>query len=139
YTGDYESGVLTFVRWTEDPRSPRPGLSVRTAAGWAPPDGPGMLLPVEEWALPDITEIPYDAYDRLYLRDRSRFCGLPGRRELVVPVARGCPIGCGFCEVWPREGLRERRLPVDRVVAYIGESLARQRFDYVAMYAPTFT
>jgi anaerobic magnesium-protoporphyrin IX monomethyl ester cyclase len=138
-SGDYESGVLTFLRWLEDGDRPRPGVAVRAAGRWVPPDAPGLSVPVDEWVLPDIGEIPYDAYDRLYQREENRFCGLPGKRELVVPVARGCPVGCEFCEVWRREGRRERRLPVDRVVAYIRDSLAHARFDYVAMYAPTFT
>jgi anaerobic magnesium-protoporphyrin IX monomethyl ester cyclase len=138
-SGDYESGLLTFVRWVRDPARPRPGVAALVGGGWRPPDGPGALLPVDEWALPDVSEIPYDAYDRLYARAQNRFCGLPGERELVVPVARGCPIGCGFCEIWRREGRRERRLPVARVVDYILASFDRARFDYVAMYAPTFT
>ena len=137
--GDYETGLLAFVRWALGERPARPGLAVRSEGRWLPPDGPGALLPVDEWVLPDVADIPYEAFDRLYARDRSRFCGLPGQRELVVPVARGCPIKCDFCEVWRREGLRERRLPVERVVDYIRDSLARQPFDYVAMYAPTFT
>jgi anaerobic magnesium-protoporphyrin IX monomethyl ester cyclase len=138
-SGDYETGLLTFVRWLADRGRPRPGVAVRSGERWLPPDGPGTLLPVDDWALPDVGEIPYDAYDRLYARDQSQFCGLPGRRELVVPVARGCPVRCEFCEVWQREGLKERRLPVGRVVDYVWQSLARARFDYVAMYAPTFT
>jgi anaerobic magnesium-protoporphyrin IX monomethyl ester cyclase len=138
-SGDYEAGVLTFVRWLNDPSRPRPGVAVRSDGHWLPPEGLGAMLPVEEWSLPSIDEIPYDAYDRLYQREDNRFCGLPGRRELVVPVARGCPIGCQFCEVWRREGRRERRLPVDRVMGYILESFSRAPFDYVAMYAPTFT
>lgn len=137
--GDYEAGVLAFVEWVREPDRPRPGLAVRVEGHWLPPDGPGRILPPGDWVLPEIDEIPYAAYDRLYQREQNRFCGLPGKRELVVPVARGCPIGCGFCEVWRREGRRERRLPVDRVVGYIGECLERARFDYVAMYAPTFT
>jgi len=137
--GDYEAGLLAFARWLDDPARPRPGVAVRSDGRWLPPTGPGVLLPVEEWALPDVGEIPYDAYDRVYARDESMFCGLPGRRELVVPVARGCPVRCDFCEVWRREGLRERRLPVERVVEYVRDSYRRARFDYVAMYAPTFT
>jgi radical SAM superfamily enzyme YgiQ (UPF0313 family) len=137
--GDYEAGVLAFVRWVVDPGQPRPGLAVRVAGAWLPPTGAGQLLPAGEWALPDIDEIPYEAHTRLYLRDENRFCGLPGRRELVVPVARGCPYRCEFCEVWGREGVAERRLPVARVVEYIRESFEAARFDYVAMYAPTFT
>jgi radical SAM superfamily enzyme YgiQ (UPF0313 family) len=137
--GDYEAGVLAFCRWLRDPDSPRPGIAVRSAGRWLPADASGRLLPVDEWALPDVGEIPYGAYDRLYQRDDNRFCGLPGRRELVVPVARGCPIGCGFCEVWQREGRRERRLPVERVVDYILTAYRTAPFDYVSMYAPTFT
>lgn len=137
--GDYEAGLLAFVRRLPDEPQPAPGVAVRVDGRWLPPSGPGTLLPVEEWVLPDVGEIPYEAYDRLYSRERSRFCGLPGRRELVVPVARGCPVRCGFCEVWRREGLRERRLPVGRVVDYIRECRARLHFDYVSMYAPTFT
>jgi len=139
HDGDYETGVHAFVRWAAGEHPPRPGLSVRSDGAWLPPEGPGALLPVEEWVLPDVEEIPYEAYDRLYARDRSKFCGLPDRRELVVPAARGCPVRCDFCEVWRREGMRERRLPVERVVDYIRESRARRPFDYVAMYAPTFT
>ena len=138
-SGDYETGVATFLRWLDDPDAPRPGVAVRAGDRWLEPTGSGTLLPPDEWVLPDVGEIPHEAYDRLYLRAESRFCGLPGKRELVVPVARGCPIGCEFCEVWAREGLRERRLPVARVVAYIRECLAQFPFDYVAMYAPTFT
>lgn len=137
--GDYEAGLLAFVRWVADPTAPRPGLAVRTGDGWLLPDAPGELLPPERWALPDIDEIPYEAYDRLYARERSQFCGLPDRRELVVPVARGCPVRCDFCEVWRREGLRERRMPVAAVVDYIRRCRERAPFAYVAMYAPTFT
>lgn len=137
--GDYEAGVLAFCRWVRDPGSPRHGVAVRSGDRWLPADGPGRLLPAGEWVLPDVGEIPYGAYDRLYQRDEDRFCGLPGRRELVVPVARGCPIGCGFCEVWQREGRVERRLPVARVVDYILAAYGAAPFDYVAMYAPTFT
>jgi hypothetical protein len=138
-SGDYEAGVLAFCRWVRDPAAPRPGLAVRWDGRWLPAGGPGQVLPVEAWALPDVGEIPYEAYDRLYRRDENRFCGLPGRRELVVPVARGCPVGCEFCEVWQREGRRERRLPVERVVDYIEQAYRAGPFDYVAMYAPTFT
>jgi radical SAM superfamily enzyme YgiQ (UPF0313 family) len=137
--GDYEAGILAFIRWVAVERGPRPGVAVKFDSRWLPPDGPGEALPAGQWVLPDVREVPYPFYDRLYQRDRSQFCGLPDRRELVVPVARGCPVRCGFCEVWVREGARERRLPVGRVVDYISKSRTLERFDYVAMYAPTFT
>jgi radical SAM superfamily enzyme YgiQ (UPF0313 family) len=89
--------------------------------------------------LPDITEIPYHAYDWLYRDDQNKFCGIPGRRELVVPAARGCPVGCHFCDVPAVFGKPDRRLSVSRVLSYIEHSFDALPFEYVAFYAPTFT
>ena len=60
-------------------------------------------------------------------------------RELVVPVARGCPVGCSFCEVPTVFGKRERRLSITSTLTYIRKSFAAAPFDYVSFYAPTFT
>ncbi|MFJ9378728.1 B12-binding domain-containing radical SAM protein [Streptomyces sp. NPDC101455] len=140
-SGDYECGVAHVVRGlAEGPLTgPLPGVAVRVAGEWHDPRQPGESLPAEEWVLPDVNEIPYSAYDRLYARDDHKFCGIPFRRELVVPTARGCPIGCDFCEVPTIFGLKERRLSVDRVIEYIETAFAEQPFEYVAFYAPTFT
>jgi anaerobic magnesium-protoporphyrin IX monomethyl ester cyclase len=140
-SGDYEAGVAAALRWTEAGRPPGglPGVSVRDEDGWRPQASPGTWFAPEHWVLPDVTEIPYAAYENLYRKDGNKFCGIPDRRELVVPVARGCPVGCAFCDVPPMQGLRERRLPVARTVDYIRESFTRQPFEYVAFYAPTFT
>lgn len=140
-SGDYECGVAHVVRAVADggPTGPLPGVAVRVAGTWHAPRQPGDTLPADQWVLPDVAEIPYAAQDRLYFNDDHKFCGIPFRRELVVPVARGCPVNCDFCEVPSIFGLRERRLSVDRAVAYIEEAYARQPFEYVAFYAPTFT
>jgi radical SAM superfamily enzyme YgiQ (UPF0313 family) len=140
HTGDPEAGVASFVdAMIHDDKEPLPGVYLRTAEGWQLPVGPGRFLSVDDWVMPDVSEIPYDAYDRLYGRDANKFCGIPQRRELVVPMARGCPIGCYYCDVPGREGSRERRMSVASVISYIEESFARAPFEYVAMYAPTFT
>lgn len=139
--GDYEAGVAAYVRSLRDgaPASPVAGTSVRTSdGGWLEP-ADGIFLDASEWALPDIREIPYEAYDRMYLDDSKKFCGIPERRELVVPVARGCPVGCDFCEVPRQQEARERRRSVEAVVGYIEESFAAAPFEYASMYAPTFT
>ena len=140
-TGDYEAGVAHFVRAVAQggATEPLPGTAVRVDGEWKVPTVPGEALPADEWALPDISEIPYEAYDRLYARDDHKFCGIPFRRELVVTVARGCPIGCSYCEVPQIFGLRERRLSVDQVIEYVERSFAVAPFEYVAFYAPTFT
>jgi radical SAM superfamily enzyme YgiQ (UPF0313 family) len=141
-SGDYEAGVAAALRWGRQGRPQRvrlPGVAVRTAGGWNEPAGPGERLPAEDWVLPDVRDIPYLMYEAMYRNDENRFCGIPERRELVVPVARGCPVGCDFCDVPTMQGLQERRLPVDRVVDYITTAFAEHPFEYVAFYAPTFT
>ncbi len=141
-SGDNEAAAADFLDWVEQGRpadASVPGLHLRQADGWRAPAVPGRLLPSEDWALPDVTEIPYEAYDALYGKDQDKFCGVPGQRELVVPAARGCPVGCSFCDVPAMQGLRDRRLPVARVVDYIESAFRVRDFDYVAFYAPTFT
>ena len=140
-SGDYEAGVAAFVASLRTPSrvGPVAGTSVRIAPDeWSEPGEP-IFLDADQWALPDVREIPYEAYDRMYLDDSKKFCGIPERRELVVPVARGCPVGCEFCEVPRQQGLRERRRSVETVVKYIEESFAALPFEYASMYAPTFT
>ncbi|MFB6566367.1 B12-binding domain-containing radical SAM protein [Streptomyces noursei] len=144
-SGDYECGVAHYVaalataRPEDAAATGFPGVAVRHGDRWLEPDGHGDRLAPEEWTLPDVSEIPYQDYDRFYSRDEHKFCGIPFRRELVVPAARGCPVGCEFCEVPEIFGLRERRLPVDTVIDYIRDSYAHHPFEYVAFYAPTFT
>ncbi len=138
--GDNEAGVGAFVDWVRGAAAlPLPGVAVRTAGAWLAAGGPGGRLEPDQWSLPDIGEIPYAAYDALYRRDRNAFCGIPLRRELIVPMARGCPVQCAFCDVPQREGIRERRLAVETVVDYIVSSFAALDFEYASMYAPTFT
>lgn len=139
--GDFECGVADYVNAAAGggPVLALPGTFVRAGEEWLPPSGSGRFLPPEEWAMPDVGEIPYRAYDQLYAQDTHKFCGIPFRRELVVPVSRGCPIGCDYCDVHQIFGLAERRLSVDAVLAYVDECFAREPFEYIAFYAPTFT
>ncbi|WP_420038199.1 B12-binding domain-containing radical SAM protein (plasmid) [Streptomyces sp. cg28] len=136
--GDPEAGVAAYVRHVAGTgQAPLPGVvlrgqDVRDAA-------PGTFLPASEWVLPAVEEIPYQAYERMYQRDQNKFCGIPQRRELVVPASRGCPVNCSFCEVPTFQGLRDRRLTVERTIDYIRDSFAAHPFEYVAFYAPTFT
>ncbi|WP_043734352.1 B12-binding domain-containing radical SAM protein [Nocardia asiatica] len=137
--GDPECGVEDIARSIDQPDHHPRSVWLRTEQGWRGPETAIPLLPIDRLPLPDVREIPHAAYERLYADDSARFCGIPGRRELVVPVARGCPVGCAFCDIPGREGKTERRHPVDKVVAYIAQSAERMPFEYVSMYAPTFT
>lgn len=142
-SGDYEAGVAAYAQAIAvadaTPVAALPGVMVRREDAWVAPSGPGVHLPPEDWALPDVREIPYADYDRMYHRDENKFCGIPERRELVVPAARGCPVGCSFCEVPALQGRRERRLSVERTIEYITDAFTRLPFEYVSFYAPTFT
>lgn len=135
-SGDYEAGVEAALGEPHD-KAP-PGVWMRREGAFL--HGPeGVKLPPEAWVFPDVTEIPYEAYGRLYANDLNKFCGIPARQELVVPVARGCPIGCDFCDVPRMQGTRERRVSVASTVRYIAASFARLPFEYASFYAPTFT
>lgn len=137
--GDPESAIADLVR-AQLAGEPLPDTVWRREGGdWRPPDRTPRLLRDDELPLPDVTEIPYEAYDLLYADDTARFCGIPKRRELVVPVARGCPVNCAFCEIPGREGKAERRVPIPRIISYISEMADTMPFEYVSMYAPTFT
>lgn len=137
-SGDVEAGVLAYVNFLRTGALP-PGVWYRDGERLVEPRREGVTLSPSEWALPDVGEIPYDDYSRMYADDSNKFCGIPGRRELVVPAARGCPVGCSYCEVPEVFGRQERRLTVDQVVAYVADSWAKVPFEYVAFYAPTFT
>jgi anaerobic magnesium-protoporphyrin IX monomethyl ester cyclase len=135
-SGDHETGVAGYIDYLRGVGRPV-GVLLRDH-GYSPVP-PGALLDPEEWALPEIGEIPYESYDRLYSNDLSKFCGVPGRRELVVPLARGCPVGCEFCDVPAQQGLKERRMTVETTIRYIEECFKQHPFEYVSFYAPTFT
>lgn len=137
-SGDNEAGAAAAVQFFSGMHYAHPGVRVRTQAGWQD-GGLGTWLLPTEWEFPDPSEIPYEAYERQYADDTRKFCGIPERRELVVPVARGCPVGCFYCEVPKQQGRRERRKEVHAVFEYIRESFDRMAFEYVSFYAPTFT
>ncbi|MCY4555229.1 MAG: radical SAM protein [Chloroflexi bacterium] len=137
-SGDYETSVADFIKFVMEGRRAS-GLRLRGANGRYTSADPGRWLSAEDWALPDISEIPYEKYDALYKDDGNKFCGIPGRRELIVPVARGCSVECLFCDVPKQQGRHERRMTVPAVIDYISECYRKGRFDYVSFYAPTFT
>ena len=134
--GDYESAVCAFL--TTPSTSDVPGVASRRGGTYV--RAPGELaLAADEWVFPDVSEIPYSAYDVLYGDDLRKFCGIPERRELVVPIARGCPINCAYCDVPLLQGRKERRVAVEIVLDYIQRCLSTTHFEYVSFYAPTFT
>ncbi len=134
-SGDYEAGVLNYIKFNCDQKNNIPGIMVDGSSELRP----GDTLTAEQWVLPDINDIPYQAYNFMYRDDLNKFCGIPERQELVVPLARGCPVGCSYCDVPWMQGKQERRLSVERTINYIVDAFKKQPFEYVSFYAPTFT
>jgi anaerobic magnesium-protoporphyrin IX monomethyl ester cyclase len=136
-SGDYEAGVEFYLKFLLNGDKDCPGVWISTK-----PDAratPGISLMADEWVFPDVREIPYEDYRRLYSDDLNKYCGIPNCLELVVPIARGCPIGCEYCDVPSMQGARERRVSVDSTLQYIRNATDLREFDYVSFYAPTFT
>lgn len=139
-SGDFEAVCCDVVETIQrGVRASVSGTDVRRGDRWIESGTIGRTLDPEQWCLPDPKTIPYDAYGKLYSRDSARFSGFPNQRELVVPVARGCPVNCSFCEVPIAFGRLDRRISVARTLGYIADCISCQAFDYVSFYAPTFT
>ncbi|MBV9576792.1 MAG: radical SAM protein [Gammaproteobacteria bacterium] len=134
-SGDYEIGVLNYIKYLRGDITELPGVLLSKESSHLL----GTYLDPEEWVLPNINDIPYMAYHYMYKNDLNKFCGIPERMELVVPLARGCPVNCLYCDVPPMQGKIERRLSVTRTIDYIQNSFATLPFEYVSFYAPTFT
>lgn len=135
-SGDYEAGVSDYIKSLS-------GENIKTIPGvmLSRDDNPpiGKYLSAEQWVLPDVNEIPYADYNFMYRNDLNKFCGIPQRQELVIPLARGCPFECEFCDVHVMQGTTERRLSVDRTIEYIENAFSQQPFEYFTFYCPTFT
>lgn len=141
-SGDYEAGLYDLCNWLRtgcDKNKLPKGISLRFKSGWMEAIGTGRFLDCEDWTLPDIEEIPYASYDRLYATEENKFCGIPGARELILPVARGCSYDCFFCDIKLLQGGTERRLSVKRTIEYITKCVEKIDFDYFSFYIPTFT
>ncbi len=138
--GDFEIAVVDYVALIrgELSLSQARGLLIKNENGWQR-TAAGHFLEASEWAYPPVSEMPLDSYARLSARPENRFSAIPGKHELTVSVARGCPIGCDYCLVPMYQGLRERRRNVSSVIDHIEQVKAEVNIDYVSMYAPTFS
>lgn len=138
--GDFEAAVLDYISFIrgEEELSEIQGLLLKVENDWKR-TGKGRFLDAIEWAYPPIEEIPLTEYARLSAKPENRFSALPGKRELTVSIARGCPVGCDYCLVPMYQGRKERRRPVESVISYIADARLKADFDYVSMYAPTFS
>lgn len=135
YSGDFESCISNAIHYISN--NQQPSGNCYLCNGEYRDGGPVAPLSADKFEFPDTSEVPYEAYYQLYKDDDSRYCGIPNRKELVVHVSRGCPIGCEFCDVQILQGLQDRRVSVKRVVDYIEEN--QTKFDYVSFFSAIFT
>lgn len=127
--GDYEQQILEFVDWVLEGTAPTLYISVRTEQGWSRPAGQFDYLPPSDWAYPPLGEMPLADIGRIYEMKRQP-------TTMAVTVARGCPFPCTFCSTPSIEGHRDRRRPIDGLVAYLRSHPEVSDWQF---YAPTFT
>lgn len=138
-SGDYEVCVNEFIELQYNTEINPKGLIYKDSSDIWKYGEAGEYLPSSEWKYPNLKEIPYDAYENMYINDRNKFCGIPFRRELVINVSRGCPVGCDFCDVPKMQGTIDRRVNYEELVNYIEFSFKEFNFEYISFYSPTFT
>lgn len=136
--GDFEFSVLQFWKYICGNINIPAGCSFYLNGEWVT-GSKGKYLDVTEWVFPDLKEIPFECYSKLYLKDSNKFCGIPNKKELVIHVSRGCPINCKFCDVSEMQGTVDRRLSPDMLCEYIIENFTKYQFEYVSMYSAIFT
>ena len=110
--GDPERVIADAVEAMAGGRDPGHGVLLRAESAWRATT-PGALVSPDAWSVPDPTLIDVASYDRA--RDHR---GKPGR-DLSVTVARGCRIQCAGCIDPIKSGVRDRRMPVERVIAFM--------------------
>ncbi len=138
FDGDYEASVKEYIDFLYNKNNTPRGVIFKSDNKWYKGDK-GIFLSANEWEFPNLSEIPYNAYDYMYKNDKNKFCGIPNRRELVINVSRGCPVGCEFCDVQLTQGNVERRISASLLANYIEKSFDKFPFEYVSFYSPTFT
>lgn len=137
HSGDYEFSVLSYIEYLKNNIDKPIGVQLKNMTDTEVI--PGIYISEDDFVMPDVSELPYHAYDILYANDLNKFCGIPHCRELVVPIARGCPIGCFYCDIPSMQGKKERRISVNSTITYIKDCFEQGDFEYVTFYAPTFT
>jgi radical SAM superfamily enzyme YgiQ (UPF0313 family) len=128
-SGDPEGVLADLVVSYRDNRAPEHGVIFRHETGWRLA-ATGKLVSPERWPFPDPTLIAPAVYDAA-----RQYRGKPGR-DLSVTVARGCAVRCSGCVDPLKSGIRDRRLPIERLLAFLrSHSAAGVTFQ---LHGPTF-
>lgn len=142
YGGDWEAGIENYLSYLLGNLQLKDikGLYIQNKSDWVVTKE-GNFLPMSRLKFPNPEEVPYDDYNKFYKENIPfiRPPGVPQLKELPVPVARGCPIGCNFCIIKKYQGKIERRREVKAVLEYIEQCKQAYDFDYISFIAPTFT
>jgi anaerobic magnesium-protoporphyrin IX monomethyl ester cyclase len=137
YQGDYEKNVISVLDHMN--KTGIPEGCYYYVDGVYEQGRNSTPLAAEFFEFPNVTEVPYESYYRLYEKESNKFCGIPNRKELIVHASRGCPIGCDFCDVQKLQGRLDRRVSPTKIVDYILKSFKKQEFDYVTFFSAIFT
>lgn len=138
YSGDFEKSISNYLEYLRSSYSLPEGTKYKINQTWKD-GGKGQLLKPSEIVFPNVKEVPYNDYNNLYSIKSRKFPGVPNKKELIIPVSRGCPNSCPFCLVPKIQGLKERRKSIKEVLYYLKYSMKKADFDYVNFYSPHFT
>ncbi|SEP95797.1 Radical SAM superfamily protein [Treponema bryantii] len=138
FSGDPESGIVGYYNSLKsNEEKATPGICTLRNGEYIFGEN-GEFIDQKDLEFPKIEEIPLKDYDRMYSNSKLKFSGIAGKRELTIPIGRGCPNNCSFCHIPKYQGLRDRRHSIESIIDYIKEIKNKIPFDYLSFYCPTF-
>ncbi|TVP62922.1 MAG: radical SAM protein [Nodularia sp. (in: Bacteria)] len=129
-SGDQDIVFANYIQFLCDQSSSLFGLIIKDDSEWKNTEI-GQLLASDKWAFPALDLLPIEEY--------KIFCNIKKVNTFdgSVYVAKGCKYGCAYCVVPRREGLPDRRRPINPLVDYL--EVNRDVFDVYQLHAGTFT
>ncbi len=137
-TGDYELAILEYYKYLECSTSTGAiaNVALLSDGAYKPPLGT-QYLDGSDWAFPPLEQLPLAEYAVFVGRQGDWTKTLNCPDVIALSVSRGCPYNCTYCPTRYREGMRDRRRPIDLTVEWLRNLPSKHRS--VMLVSPTFT
>jgi radical SAM superfamily enzyme YgiQ (UPF0313 family) len=93
-----------------------------------------IRLKSEDLPFPELNILPVEDYKKV-INKFGVIAGLPNTHELSFSISRGCENKCWFCPVPIKEGRKERRKDVVKVIDFIKKSTRKYKFDQISIFS----
>lgn len=123
--GDWESAIWSYVQHLN---SGKRSVGCGKANSVSPMVCKKEFLSPEQWAFPDVSLVPLQAYKEMHGK---------GSSEVTLTVSRGCAFTCKFCTAPKTFGASDRRRSTESVVSYLG--MVHEQFGSAKLFSPTLT